>query len=131
MSTATPQFDAIAGNPIRIGGDGTPYRSYLYAADLAIWLWTLLFKGISLRPYNVGSAEDHSISELAHIVTSALAPELPVEIAKKAAPGSAPSRYVPEVSRAYKELGLTEKIPLQDALKRTADWLRSCRTLSH
>jgi nucleoside-diphosphate-sugar epimerase len=114
--------DAMAGAPIRIGGDGTPHRSYLYAADLAIWLWTILFKGRSLRPYNVGSEEDFSISTLAAIVKQAFNNSSSVEIALSPEPGSTPTRYVPAVDRAREELKLVSSIPLSDSLLRTRRW---------
>lgn len=114
--------DAMTGTTIQIGGDGTPIRSYLYAADLAIWLWTILFKGKSLRPYNVGSEESHSISDLAAVVKQSLDTVSPIEIALAAKPGAPVSRYVPSATRTRAELGLDVNIPLADALQRSLRW---------
>jgi dTDP-glucose 4,6-dehydratase len=114
--------DVLNGRPISIGGDGTPRRSYLYAADLATWLWTILFRGPALLPINVGSARDVSIRELAELVAATLAPETPIQVAKQPIPGAAPARYVPSVERAETVLGLRESVALEDGIQRTFAW---------
>ena len=90
--------DGFQGGPIRVGGDGTPYRSYLYAADLAVWLWTILLRGQPCRPCNVGSEEAVTIAELAHKVAAYFKTE--VHIARQATPAHAARRYVPATRRA-------------------------------
>jgi dTDP-glucose 4,6-dehydratase len=114
--------DAMAGGPIKVNGDGTPFRSYLYAADLAIWLWTILFKGASNRPYNVGSRQGVTIAETAAAVSRALPGKAPVVIAQEPAPGRPAERYVPETARAEQELGLRQWVALDEAIRRTAQW---------
>ncbi len=114
--------DVLAGGPIKIGGDGTPYRSYLYAADLAVWLWTILLRGESRRIYNVGSPEAISIHELANTVARVTLAGTPVEVGQKPLPGAAPSRYVPDTSRAESELGLRVWTPLDEGIRRTYRW---------
>jgi nucleoside-diphosphate-sugar epimerase len=114
--------DAMNGRPIQVSGDGTPYRSYLYAADLAIWLWTILFKGQSCRPYNVGSDEDLSIVDLAQMVKDVVSPKVLVKVAGNPIAGKPIERYVPSIERCKSELGLQIRIPLPDAIRRTADW---------
>ena len=114
--------DALAGGPIRVRGDGTPRRSYLYAADLAIWLWTILLRGRASRVYNVGSEEDLSIAELARTVASVVRPSATVETAEPKAPARLPERYVPSTRRAREELGLSARITLEEGIRRTAGW---------
>jgi nucleoside-diphosphate-sugar epimerase len=114
--------DVLAGRAISISGDGTPRRSYLYASDLMVWLWTMLFRAPALVPINVGSARDVSIRELAQLVAETLAPGTEVRVAKHAVPGAAPSRYVPDVTRAEKALGLRETVGLAEQIRRTAAW---------
>jgi dTDP-glucose 4,6-dehydratase len=117
--------DVLAGRPISIAGDGTPRRSYLYASDLMVWLWTTLFRAPALVPINVGSANDVSIRELADIVAETLAPGTEVRVAKQAVGGAAPARYVPSVTRAEEMLGLRETVGLAEQIRRTTEWHRS------
>jgi nucleoside-diphosphate-sugar epimerase len=114
--------DGLAGGPIRVKGDGTPYRSYLYAADLAIWLWTILLRGEPCRPYNTGSEEAVTIGELAHQVARCFQPTARVEIACEPQPGKPPERYVPSVQRCALELGLRPAVDLRESLCRTIRW---------
>jgi nucleoside-diphosphate-sugar epimerase len=122
--------DCLHSRPIAIRGDGTPFRSYLYAADLAIWLWTILARGESLRPYNVGSEEAISIAELAYTVQRALGAKSRITIAEAPRPGMSAERYVPSTVRARRELRLGERIPLSEAIRRTAAWSASQAALA-
>jgi dTDP-glucose 4,6-dehydratase len=116
--------DAMRGGPILVKGDGSPFRSYLYASDLAVWLWTILFQGQSCRAYNVGSEEALNIASLAREVAGALAPKLEVNISisSRSTPGAPAHRYVPCTARARKELGLRAEVPLREAIRRTHAW---------
>jgi nucleoside-diphosphate-sugar epimerase len=116
--------DALAGRPIQITGDGTPRRSYLYAADLAIWLWTILFQAPALTPINVGSEHDVGILDVAQAVASSVAPGIAISLGKPPVISKTPARYVPSTARARELLGLRETIPLQDSIERTAAWHR-------
>jgi dTDP-glucose 4,6-dehydratase len=117
--------DGLNGGPIVVHGDGTPYRSYLYAADLAIWLWTILVRGASCRPYNVGSDEDLQIGDLARLVAQACGEPMQITTLKQPQQGRAPERYVPRVTRAREELNLRVWTPLAEAIEKTV--AHACR----
>lgn len=113
--------EVMAGGPVRIRGDGTPYRSYLYAADLAIWLWVLLLRGEGGTAYNVGSPQEISILDLARRVVEVVAPGTEIRIERQPVPGSPPLRYVPDTDRAA-QLGLQPWVPLEEAIRRMCEW---------
>jgi nucleoside-diphosphate-sugar epimerase len=119
--------DSMRGETILIKGDGTPYRSYLYAADLAIWLWKILLQGKSCYPYNVGSEEELSIAALARVVAGVFDHQIEVIIAKEAILDRPIERYVPSTNRALADLQLTSLISLQESIVRTVNYLSNTR----
>ena len=114
--------DALNGTTIKVNSDGTTYRTYLYGADLAIWLWTILFKGVSCRPYNVGSGAAVSIADTARAVAKAFDRQVHVDIAGTPDPTKLPERYVPSLARAESELGLYQTIGFDEAIARSVAW---------
>ncbi len=114
--------DALRGGPIRVGGDGTPMRSYLYASELAAWLWALLMRG---RPeaYHVGSDQAVSIRALAEAFSAASSAE--VEVAQAPKPGRRPARYVPEIRKVREHLGLGITVDLSESIRRNLRWHHS------
>jgi len=117
---------AIEEKKIVINGDGTPVRSYMYVSDLMVWLWSILIKGESCRPYNVGSQNTLSMRELANIVGECFDEEIKIEVLgeKNVSTNSAQNIYAPSTKRAQKELGLQERITLKDALKKTINFIQ-------
>jgi nucleoside-diphosphate-sugar epimerase len=113
--------DALAGSPIEIQGDGRALRSYLHAADLAVWLLTLLVRGRGGRAYNVGSGQAVTTQELARAIADRAPGRPEVRILGKPS-GGPPHRYVPDISRAQAELGLGVGMDLDRAVARTLDW---------
>lgn len=116
--------DGLNGNTICIQGDGTPRRSYLYAADLTIWLWKMLFHAPSGRAYNVGSEQELSIAKVAYATKQAFNDSINVEIKEQALSGAPVQRYVPSVARARDELGLQPTFDLAQSLQKTICWHR-------
>ncbi|PTS78342.1 epimerase [Sphingomonas sp. HMWF008] len=111
--------DAMAGRIVRVEGSGQAVRSYLYAADLVVWMWTLTIAGASGASYNVGSEEAVSIADLARR-TAAVLGGPGVEILGRPDPGWNPGRYVPSTARIRRDLGVSATVDLDTAIRRTA-----------
>jgi dTDP-glucose 4,6-dehydratase len=114
--------DAMGRGPIRIQGDGTAVRSYLYMADLAVWLWTLALHPDARGAYNVGSEEPMSTLEVARLVADVCSPGKPIEVLGKPLPGARPQRYVPSTALARDTLGLRELVSVREGVKRLVSW---------
>ena len=112
--------DALWRDEIVVQGDGTAIRSYMDQRDLVDWLLTILERGESGRAYNVGSDEAISIADLAYLVRDTLSPEKPVRILGKAVGNAERNRYVPDVTKARRELGLKLNYSLRDAIGEAA-----------
>ncbi len=113
---------AMAGRELKLTGDGTPRRSWLYMSDLAVWLWTMLANGEAGRAYNVGSDVGYTIAEAASLTAATLNPGLAISLTGTPKVGAPLNSYVPDIARARDELGLRVTVSLEEALRRTAAW---------
>ena len=113
--------DAVNNQPIRIQGDGTAVRSYMYGADMAWWLLNMLLRGESGRSYNLGSPKAITLKELAEKIRHLSGERIEINHSR-ALLKAKPSIFVPSVELAQGDMGLRVQFDIDNALLRTIQW---------
>ena len=106
----------IEKKAIIVKAQNTVFRSYMYADDLVSWLIKIMFSAkVSCPIYNVGSDEVWSILELAKFLSD----KYKLELIKPEIQNNKIDRYIPSIEKAKKELNLSLKYNLEEAVSET------------
>lgn len=120
--------DAMENRDIIIKGDGRPLRSYLYTADLVIWLLTMLLKSENNSIYNVGGGDGISIYDLAKKVAKQVNNySEKIKVLTEANYNYPAPKYIPNNEKIIKELGVKENYTLDNAIKRTIEYYKGLK----
>lgn len=112
----------LKGEPLTVYGDGTGTRSFCFMDDQIEGWMKMIQSGVE-GPINIGNADEFSIMELAEKVSKLFAHQ--PQIVFKSKPADDPARRRPDISKAKELLGWEPKIPLEEGLKLTLQWLKS------
>lgn len=104
---------------VTLWGSGQPLREFLHVGDLADACLFLLENYDSAEPINVGSGEEVSIADLAHLVRDVVYPKAEIEF-DTSKPDGTPRKLV-DSSRLH-ALGWRHQIGLREGLAATYDW---------
>ena len=115
---------------IVVYSDGSPRRTFCYAADAVVGYFKVLVRGQVAEPYNIGVDEPEvTIRELAHLVASQ-AGDLFGYCGQVVGGRSSdnqylvddPARRCPVIDKASRELGFNPRTPLSDGIRRSLIW---------
>jgi GDP-L-fucose synthase len=113
-------------DPIRVWGDGSVVRDFIFSEDVAYWSMVALERAPACLPVNLGSGRGRTIRELAEIIASSV-PRRPRIEWDPSKPGGDPVRLM-SMERAKRVLGYSERTSLEDGIRKTVEWFMSNRT---
>ena len=113
---------AVRGNDVTVYGDGSQTRSFCYVSDLVDGIYRLLMSR-ETRPVNLGNPNEISILQLARTVIAHVKSNS--KIAFLPLPVDDPKKRRPDITRAKQSLGWEPKVPLEEGMGRTLDYLIS------
>ncbi len=127
-----PDFakDILAGRDIVMLSDGSPKRTFCYAADAVTGYFKVLVRGGRGEPYNIGiDRPEISVAELANLAVRA-AGDLFGYRGKVVLGRSQeadylidnPNRRCPVIDKARKELGFEPKVLIEEGIYRSLIW---------
>lgn len=114
--------DAINGSAIKVLGSGKTVRSFLYGADVAFWILTLLLNGESGSVYNLGSPEAVDLATAAKMVTGNFTTPKEIIYCGGHSNSEKVNYMVPDTSKIENQFALKTVFSTADAIKRSVDW---------
>jgi dTDP-glucose 4,6-dehydratase len=120
---AIPTFmrQALRGEDLSVFGDGSQTRSIQYVDDLIEGIWRLLGSDY-VGPMNIGSEHELTMLELARSILRITGSRS--RVVHQPLPPDDPKVRRPDVALARRVLGWEAKVPVDEGLRRTADWFR-------
>lgn len=113
---------ALRGDPLTVYGEGSQTRSFGYVSDTADGLVRVLHSN-EPTPFNIGNPNEFTVLELAHKVLALT--ESTSEITfKPFITSDDPQQRCPDISKAKSLLGWEPKVPLEEGLPKTIEYLR-------
>ena len=107
-------------NPVKIWGDGSAIRDFIYSKDVAYGIILALINEENANYYNLGSGKGFSVKELVETLNQIL--DFNYEYDKNK-PSGAPKRIM-DISKANKELNFYPQTDLKTGLQETIDWYK-------
>ena len=111
--------NVIKNEDIVIMGDGSTTRSYMYASDLSIAIWKILFKAKNNKPYNVGVEKAYSLKEIALMLKKNYGNEVQILNMNKDLPKNI---YVPNIDALINELEIKQFVQIEEAIQKTIEF---------
>ncbi len=120
---ALPNFlyQALAGEPITVYGDGSQTRSFCYVSDLLDGIYRL-FESNEHDPVNIGNPHEITIHEFAERVRALVGANVPIVF--HPLPQDDPKQRCPDISKAKRILHWEPQVDLAEGLRRTYDYFR-------
>ena len=108
---------------LKIFGDGTQERAFLYVKDCVEGLRLSMEKIEDAEPINLGSEELVSINRLTKKIIDLSGKEIKIVNDLSAPAGT--HKYCADTTKMKKVLGWSPRTPLSEGLRRTYEWVRS------
>ena len=110
---------ALSGErPLKVWGDGSPIRDFIYSDDVAIGMMKVVEKGYN-KPINLGSGKGVRIKEIAETIASLMSDEC--EIVWDTSKPSGDNKRLMCTERAS-SIGIESKVSLREGIKNTINW---------
>ena len=110
---------------IELLGDGNQIRDYLYIDDVVRGLFMIARNGADGEDYNLASGLAVKLSDLAAQLARLMGfPIIKILPTGKSFPGDVPKWYA-DITK-IKGIGFFPKVSLEEGLRKTINWLRSC-----